>query len=228
MITSTVPIISLSLNAEAFPVFSSLPPGDLPSSTKLVGSGSGSAATPQSYYFSDLAFAGGFQTTLTYVNYSPQSVTCTTTTFYSDSGAPLSIPFNQGTIASRTDILPPGGSVHDQTIASLAAPVTEGWAQASCTGPVQAGLLYRYYHPWVLTSIGSSRFAIGSSRRHEASVNHRDHSDRRIRHVRASRHELNGDRVRRILRRRSRPSSRLKFIIRRGQRWGTRSLRLGR
>jgi hypothetical protein len=28
-ITSTVPIISLSLNAEAFPVFSSLPPGDL-------------------------------------------------------------------------------------------------------------------------------------------------------------------------------------------------------
>ena len=32
-ITSTSPIISLSLNAEAFPVFSSLPPGDLPSST---------------------------------------------------------------------------------------------------------------------------------------------------------------------------------------------------
>jgi hypothetical protein len=28
-VTSTVPIISLSLNAEAFPVFSSLPPGDL-------------------------------------------------------------------------------------------------------------------------------------------------------------------------------------------------------
>jgi len=35
-ITSTVPIVSLSLNAEAFPVFSSLPPGDLPSSTTLV------------------------------------------------------------------------------------------------------------------------------------------------------------------------------------------------
>jgi hypothetical protein len=29
-ITSTIPIISVSLNAEAFPVFSSLPPGDLP------------------------------------------------------------------------------------------------------------------------------------------------------------------------------------------------------
>jgi hypothetical protein len=35
-ITSTIPIISLSLNAEAFPVISSLPPGDLPSSTTLV------------------------------------------------------------------------------------------------------------------------------------------------------------------------------------------------
>jgi hypothetical protein len=35
-ITSSVPILSLSLNAEAFPVFSSLPPGDLPSSTPLV------------------------------------------------------------------------------------------------------------------------------------------------------------------------------------------------
>jgi hypothetical protein len=28
-ITSTIPIVSLSLNDEAFPVFSSLPPGDL-------------------------------------------------------------------------------------------------------------------------------------------------------------------------------------------------------
>jgi len=35
-ITSSEPIISLSLNAEAFPVFSSLPPGDLPASTGLV------------------------------------------------------------------------------------------------------------------------------------------------------------------------------------------------
>ena len=34
-ITSTVPIVSLSLNAEVFPVFSSLPPGDLPDNTPL-------------------------------------------------------------------------------------------------------------------------------------------------------------------------------------------------
>jgi hypothetical protein len=34
-ITSRVPIISLSLNAEAFPVFSALPPGYLTGSTPL-------------------------------------------------------------------------------------------------------------------------------------------------------------------------------------------------
>ena len=134
-ITSTIPIISLSLNAEAFPVFSSLPPGDLPS-VALTGT--------QSYYFSDLAFAGGYQTTLTYINYGTQSVTCTTN-FFADSGALLSIPFTQGTISTRTDILPPGGSIHDQTTANLNATATEGWARTSCTGPVQASLLYRLY-----------------------------------------------------------------------------------
>ena len=35
-ITSTIPVLSLSLNAEVFPVFSALPPGDLPSTTVLV------------------------------------------------------------------------------------------------------------------------------------------------------------------------------------------------
>jgi len=100
-------------------------------------------ATPN-YYFSDLAFAGGWQTTLTYINYSAATVTCTTN-FFADSGLPLSIPFTQGTISSRVDVLPPGGSIHDQTTANLSATNTEGWAQASCTGPVQASLLYRLY-----------------------------------------------------------------------------------
>src|ERR1019366_8134597 len=95
------------------------------------------------YYFSDLAFAGGFQTTLTLINDSPQSVTCTTN-FYSDSGGPLAVPFSQGLISARTDVLPPGNSIHDQTIASLTATVAEGWAQSSCNGPIQASLLYRY------------------------------------------------------------------------------------
>jgi hypothetical protein len=98
----------------------------------------------QNYYFSHLAFGGGFQTTLTLINYSPQAITCTTN-FYSDAGAALSVPFGQGSISTRTDVLPAGGSIHDQTIASLSAAVTEGWAQSSCTGPVQANLLYRYY-----------------------------------------------------------------------------------
>jgi hypothetical protein len=135
VVTSSIPAISLSLNAEAFPVFSSLPPGDL---SPLAPAGT------QNYYFSDLAFAGGFQTTLTYINYGTQAVTCTTK-FYANSGAPLSIPFAQGTITTRTDVLAPGASIHDQTTADLAAAVTEGWAQASCTGPVEAGLLYRLY-----------------------------------------------------------------------------------
>jgi hypothetical protein len=98
-----------------------------------------------SYYLSHLAFSGGWQSTLTYVNYSPQQVTCTTS-FYADSGSPQSIPFGQGTISTRTDTIPPGGSVHDQTTASLAASVAQGWAQASCTGPVQASLLFRFYN----------------------------------------------------------------------------------
>src|SRR5256712_4194035 len=34
-IKSTVPIVSLSLNAEAFPVFSALPPGELPNGNLL-------------------------------------------------------------------------------------------------------------------------------------------------------------------------------------------------
>ena len=135
VITSSIPIISLSLNAEAFPVFSSLPPGDLPA-TPPTGA--------QTYYFSDLAFAGGYQTTLTYINYGSAAVTCSTS-FYGDDGNPLSIPFTQGSVSARTDILQPGASLHDQTVASLTATVTEGWAKASCTGPVQASLLYRLY-----------------------------------------------------------------------------------
>ena len=97
------------------------------------------------YYLSQFAFSAGWQSTLTLVNYSPQQVTCTTS-FYSDSGSPLPTPFGQGTISTRTDTMPPGGSVHDQTTASLAGSVAQqGWAQASCTGPVQASLLFRFY-----------------------------------------------------------------------------------
>lgn len=111
----------------------------------ISGPVTGGASFGNDYYFSHLAFAGGWQSTLTFVNYSPQQVTCTTN-FYSDSGSLLSVPFGQGTISTRTDIIPPGGSVHDQTTASLAVSLAQGWAQASCTGPVQASLLFRFYN----------------------------------------------------------------------------------
>jgi streptogramin lyase len=146
-ITSTVPIISLSLNAEAFPSFSSMPPGDLPASSPASGA--------TDYYFSQLAFAGEFQMALTYINYSAQSVTCTTN-FYSDSGVPLLVPFPEGTMSTRTDVLLPGQSIHDQTIANLAASVSQGWAHASCTGPLQASLLYRLFSPASNAAVGEA------------------------------------------------------------------------
>jgi hypothetical protein len=103
------------------------------------------AAVSQPYYFSDLVFGGGYQTTLTYVNYSPQTVTCVTN-FYFDTGAPMLVPFGSGTASTRTDVLQPGQSIHDQTLANLNAANTEGWGQASCNGALQASLLYRLYN----------------------------------------------------------------------------------
>ena len=103
-----------------------------------------SPPTAQSYYFSHMAVGQGFQTTLTYINYSPQAVTCVTN-FYSDNGSPFSIPFSTGTVSTRADTLPPGQSIHDQTVGNLTAPVVQGWAQGSCTGAVQASVLFRLY-----------------------------------------------------------------------------------
>ena len=100
--------------------------------------------TGAAYYFSDLAFKDGWQMTLTYNNYSPQAVTCVTN-FYGDSGAPLLVPFSQGTVSTRTDVLQPGASIHDQTVANPAEAVVQGWGQATCTGPVQASELFRLY-----------------------------------------------------------------------------------
>jgi hypothetical protein len=99
------------------------------------------------YYFSQLAVGGGWQTTLTLINYSPQEVTCVTN-FYSDIGGPLSISFSQGSISTRTDTLQAGQSIHDQTTGSPPA-VMQGWAQATCTGPVEASVLYRLYQAGV-------------------------------------------------------------------------------
>ena len=140
-VTSTEPIVSLSLNNEADPVFSSLPPGELDAA----------AQGTTTYYFPHLAVGDGWQTTITYINYSPQEVTCRTE-FLSDHGSPLLVSFaDQGTMVSRPDVLPPGGSVHQETNVELSAPLAPGWARATCSGPVKASLLYRRFEGGVPT-----------------------------------------------------------------------------
>ena len=112
----------------------------------ITGPTTGTASFNQNnnYYFSHFVFAENWESTLTYNNYSQQSVTCTTN-FYDDNGAPLGVPFAQGTVTTRTDVLASGGSIHDPTTAPHTGTVVEGWAQASCTGPVQASMLFRVY-----------------------------------------------------------------------------------
>ena len=132
-ITSTEPIVSLSLNFEAASVFSSLPPGEPDAA----------AQGSTTYYFTHLAVGKGWQTTITYINYSPREVSCQTD-FLSDHGSPLMVSFaGRGTVISRTDVLPPGGSVHQETNVDLSAPLARGWARATCSGPLKANLLYR-------------------------------------------------------------------------------------
>jgi len=144
-VTSSTPIVAVFVNAEAFPLFSSLPPADLPAGTPLAGYGEKSTtSTATTYYFPHFAFGGGWQSTLTYVNYSPASVTCQTT-FYSDSGAALPAPFTDSAGATRTDTLAAGGELHDQTQAAATGALVTGWAEAQCSAPVKASLLYRLY-----------------------------------------------------------------------------------
>ena len=135
-VTSTVPIVSLSLNVEAAPVFSSLPPGELDAAAR--------GAT--TYYFPHLAVGARWQTTITYINYSSQQVSCQTE-FLSDFGSPLMVSFaGLGTVVSRPDVLPPGGSVHQETNVELSAPLARGWARVTCTGPLKASLLFRLHN----------------------------------------------------------------------------------
>ena len=135
-VTSTEPIVSLSLNAEAAPVFSSLPPGEPDAA----------AQRPTTYYFPHLAVGASWQTTLTYINDSSREVACVTE-FLSDHGTPLMVSFpGRGTVMARTDVLPPGGSVHEETDVDLGSMLVPGWAKAACTGPVKASLLFRQYN----------------------------------------------------------------------------------
>jgi hypothetical protein len=119
-----------------------------PHSSIFGGPGSIIAIAPLSssnnYYFSDYAFGENWESTLTYINYSQQTVTCTTN-FYGN-GAPVAVPFAQGSVTTRTDMLAPGGSIHDPTTAPHSGTVSQGWAQAACTGPVQASMLFRQFN----------------------------------------------------------------------------------
>ena len=135
-VTSTQPIVSLSLNFEADPVFSSLPPGEL--DTSLEGS--------TTFYFPHLAVGAGWQTTISYINYSAAKVSCHTD-FLADDGSPLMVSFaGLGGVVSRTDVLKPGGTVRQETNAGRSTPLAPGWARANCSGPVKASLLFRRYN----------------------------------------------------------------------------------
>ena len=114
--------------------------------SRTVSCGDGLTSGGPTYYFPHLAVGDNWQTTITYINYSREEVTCQTD-FISDHGTPLMVSFAElGTVDSRTDVLPPGGPVHQETDVALSAPLAPGWARANCSGPVQASLLFRWYN----------------------------------------------------------------------------------
>jgi hypothetical protein len=133
-ITSTVPIVSLSLNAEASPVLSSLPPGE-----------DDPTPGPATYHFAHIAAADVWRTTFTLVNASAQPISCTTS-FFNDSGAPLALSFNGTASSTVADSLAPGGIARHQTDALPGQPVITGWAVANCTGPIKASSLFRRFN----------------------------------------------------------------------------------
>jgi hypothetical protein len=135
-ITASAPIVSLSLNAEAAPILSSLPPGQ-PDGTPAAGA--------HVYYFAHIAAANAWRTTFTYVNASIQTVACDTN-FYSDSGGPLLLSFNGSLLSSTSDSIPAGGIARRETDSQANLPVVTGWAIAKCAGPVKASALFRDYN----------------------------------------------------------------------------------
>ncbi len=97
------------------------------------------------YYFAQMVIGGGWQSTLTYVNYTRDSANCQTS-FSDTSGAPLTVPFGgKPASSSRTDRIAAGGVLHQESTVDPTAPVVTGWALARCDGPIKANLLYRSY-----------------------------------------------------------------------------------
>ena len=135
-IAASTPIVSLSLNSDAAPIFSSLPSGEIHGTP---------APGPATYYFAHIAAADVWRTTFTYINASTQPVTCTTS-FHSDTGSPLLLTFSGAAASSVTDVIPAGGVARRQTDAEPALPVVTGWATANCTGQVKASALFRRFN----------------------------------------------------------------------------------
>jgi hypothetical protein len=94
------------------------------------------------YYFAHLASGGVWRTTFTFVNPTENFATCTTT-FYSNLGNLLQLPFG----GIKRSVVPynlvPGGTLHAQTDSDPTGPVLTGWAHATCDGPVKASVLFR-------------------------------------------------------------------------------------
>jgi hypothetical protein len=125
-------------------VFSPAPGGGLsnPLAFNVVPTTGGSYAYV--YYFPQLAVGGGWQTTLTYINYSSQPVQCQTS-FLTDSGDPLLIPFGSAPSSGRSDALSAGGSIHQESTTDPGSALVGGWAKTQCTGAIMANLVYRLY-----------------------------------------------------------------------------------
>ncbi|PYS50476.1 MAG: hypothetical protein DMG13_20905, partial [Acidobacteria bacterium] len=109
---------------------------------------------PYVYYFAQIAVGGGWQTALTYVNYSPQNVVCQTS-FSATSGVPLTVPFAGVAASSRTDAIAAGGTLHQESNADAGTPVATGWAQARCSGPIKSSVLFRSYQNGIATAEAS-------------------------------------------------------------------------
>jgi hypothetical protein len=106
------------------------------------------------YYFAHLASGGVWRTTFTYVNPTDSFVACNTS-FYSQSGGPLTLSVG----GIKSSFVPynivPRGTVHSQTDADPTGPVRVGWAKAVCDGPIQASVLFRSFKGSVPQAEGS-------------------------------------------------------------------------
>jgi hypothetical protein len=110
--------------------------------------------------FGHFAAGGGWKTTFTLVNSSDQNVTFRLS-FYSDTGAPLTLPLilPDGSRANNSlaDWTIPGrGTVLVSTDAPASAPVVAGWADVHASGQLAGYAIFQQGTPGVADSEGTS------------------------------------------------------------------------